>query len=590
MKKLLALMLLLIIVASLLVSCSNVPAGVNDTDSANTHEAERSYTIHSALDTIEFDTSGVSGTAQIGDVLYVLKQGSVHAVNLSDGSSKVIFEESGLMYIASHGDEVYVADDGKNIYAIDGAGTLINTYAIPEGTFEGVHFDKFVHFISTDDYFVFAHSGKVHTYIAKADLSVSVNQSGIDYVICSYEGNKYWIYNSENISHLSYFVSYDIDKKKLGERYYESNLSVSSMAYDPHKDTVLLYTNGTYGFNLKAFNFEDGSSSRLNLYPIKGNERNWDAEHVTVSDNLYCVLSNNLKRIEVYDMEKEHAEVNIAMFGSSARLEFLQLYLKEQYDINVNVREYRFEYGDQEKINLKLMAGDDDIDLFYSSARDEAYYVETDAFADLYQFEELSENVARCQSLLDATSSYNGKLFGIPEYVNIVDCMEKNEFTDKYDGAFTAYRVKYFNLPEDGYTDDGTALYELLKYYNEHPEQEVPCPEISEDVKYYNAVYFMMNPAARNKDEAVIFLNELIKLNLGDLDDEVYGFLSTMGYEHYPAEDELNGVDYVWWKSYSQESSKALNEAIESAKTANVSDLKKLADDCYNKLRRIIME
>lgn len=598
MNKILALILSTAICATIMTACQE-SAKTDKTDIT-----EKSI-VYSALDEIPYDTENTISATQLEDKLYILEPDGVYKLDLVNAELTCIYKTDKVLYIASGDGVIYLADDGKTIYTIDENGTLLDTLNIPDGAFEanmpkgtieGYRMSIFIEFIATDDYFVFAYPAKkgyAHTYIRKDDLSIRINSSGGFNKIANYEGNKYFTYIDANSSLDTYIVSYDIDSGERGERIYIGDMIVD-FCYDSQNKNIKYYHGSSFGMALSEFDIEKKERTQLSIFTKETDDYEWNCETLTCCNNLFAVISDNLNRIEIYDAEKEYPVVNMAVVGyPQIETGFLAAKLKDNYNIDLVIKQY--DYDERENFALKIMAGDSDIDVFHSTNIDIQDYVKNTAFYDLGTVEVLQENINRCSELLKYGYSYDGKIFGIP-YVKdnqyAVNTMEKDNtsLNRGYFWALSAYLNKYFDSINGIYSDDGTYLYELLKFYYDHPEFDVPCEIICNDTYILSSACYLMNPAAENKEYAALFLNEIMNLCLGEYDSELEDTPFNYLLSHYDTDFDYS-LCYPSWRGARQETIVVISEAITAAQAANnYEDIKKIADDYYSKIRMTIYE
>lgn len=613
MKRSLSFILVIITVVTLLSSCADTtvtytPSASDEYDFTGLTLPEKkdiSYpVVYTALDEIEYDTANVLGTAQIEDKLYLLESDGVHMLNLADGTNSLVFENEGLMFIASNRGEVYVTD-AIFVYTLDSSGALMNTQKIPEGAFDKADFEYNTAFISTDDYLVLActyDKVQTHIYISKSDMSVTVNEKPMSYTICSYEGNKYWTHNIDSQGE-GEAVCYDIDTGKKGEKH-DIDVFPKNMRYDVYSGNFIFYSKGSYGMELVEFTPEDGALKHIARYFT---EQDSDRAFLTVYGNLYCSVSDNLSQVNVHDMQKGYDCLNVTVLGyAPEEMEYVAYLLDEKYGVNVTID--RMDFANQNYLPLKLMAGDTDIDIFYNLAVDTPYYVKNSCFVDLNEFEVLQENIEACEQLLQCGFSYNGKLFGIPFKTSgpiVVDCM--NPYTDQSGNrqAFNvdAYKAKYINLVEGTLTDNGDAFYDLIEHFYDNKSKYVwdnlfdskVNESISKDTYVITSPCYMMNPASLNKENAALFLNEIMNIGLGNIPSDFPEFTYFKPpHADYDYHYDMS-IDYSKaspsWMSTSRELGEVLSEARNAAINAEQkSELRSIAKEYYSIIRQIILE
>lgn len=335
MKKILALILSATICLTAMVGCQK-PETTNNSDNTDISKVN---TVYSALDEIPYNTENTVSATQLEDKLYILESDGVYKLDLLNAEAKCIYKTDSVFYIASGDGVIYLADEGKTVYIIDQNGTLLDTVNIPEGvvdisalngSLEGFRMNLLMDFIVTKDYFVFAYrapKGYVHTYIRKDDLSVTTNSSGGFNKIANYEGNKYFTYVDADSSLDTYIFSYDIDSKEQGEKIYIGDMVVD-FCYDSRSKNLKYYTSSSFGMALCEFDIEAKERTQLSIFTKESSVYNWNCEVLTCFNNLFTVVSNNLKRIEIYDTEKEYPVVNLAIVGYPQRDGFLVCQIK----------------------------------------------------------------------------------------------------------------------------------------------------------------------------------------------------------------------------------------------------------------------
>ncbi len=613
MKKLLQFILAIITIVTLFTSCTDLgpdytPKTSDEYDLTGLTLPEKKNVtypvVYTALDEIEYDTTNVLGTAQIEDKLYLLEPDGVHMVNLADGTISHIFEKEGLMFIASHEAELYVTDT-ISVYTLDPSGVLINTQQIPEGALDKANFEYNAAFISTDDYLVLACTYdklQTHIYISKSDMSVTVNEKPLNRIICSYEGNKYWTHDYDNLGE-GEAVCYDIDTGKKSEKH-DVDVFPEDMEYDVHSGDFIFYCRGAYGIELIEFTPEDGTLKQMARCFT---EQFTNKAFLTVCGNLYCSVSDSLSKINVHDMQKEYDCLNVTVLGyAPEEMEYVAYLLDEKFGINVTID--RMDFENQKYLPLKLMAGDTDIDIFYNLAVDTPYYVKNSCFVDLNEFDILQENIEACKELLKCGFSYNGKLFAIPFKTAgpiVVDCM--NPYTDQSGNRpaynIEAYKVKYINLVEGTLTDDGDAFYDLIEHFYDNKSKYVwenlfdskVNESISRDAYVITSPCYMMNPASLNKENAALFLNEIMNIGLGKIPSDFPEFKyfkpPHVDYDyHYDMTIDYSKASPSWI-STSKELGELFGEARKAAINAEKkSELHSIAREYYYKMRQLIME
>lgn len=605
----------------------STPRGTDKPDAAGVVKPEKrdiKYPeTYSALKEIEYNTERVIGSALIKDKLFILEEDGIHIVDLASGEVSHVLEKEGLLNLCADNDNAYTYDNQGVIYTLDISGNIISESqvlkgALPDNVFEPVPKRyRRDYFIATEDYLVLSYTevgvGYLHAYILKSDMSIITSEKDRkSVVIFSGSGNEYYTVTGNPYGG-NILKGYDIEKDTSGDKI-EISGDPNDFSYDKYSGCIITFGGGIsqYGMSLTEFPQDVSLMNRLTIFPQFGKVSlepvlsDIYCERLSVYNNIYCVVSHSLGKIVTYDTEKAENTLNIAMkkeLVGSENTDYIAAVLKDKYDINVVINGY-----DTEAISLKLMAGDDDIDVFYTGVLlNIPYFVKSSCFVDLNEFDVLKENISTCKSLLENCFSYDGKIFGIPpvrsyiseskdEFVN--DCSKPmSNITGDYAQNAYAYRAKYFNFVENEYSDkDGKMLYKLLKHtYDNKTDQPYVLwsdpsniDEICEGVYTVQEDCYMINPAAKNKESAAIFLNEMLNLGLGKL--PLYGNLQRFGITLYDLSFDYTKC-YPLWRACNTDARTIYYEAVEKAYNAkSAKEVKEISKECYRKIRQITLE
>ncbi len=401
--------------------------------------------------------------------------------------------------------------------------------------------------------------------------------------VFTYEGNHLFLYNDGWQSDNYYFVLYDAETEMEDERIRINETGVSDAEYCPYNDSLLIYTRDsiTQRMTLKQLGMEDRVVRTLTAFDaasgpnVKG--------LIATETNIVCCGTDNSEALRFFNLDEEHKSVTVAVYGfPQGTLQVMMSLFKDRHDIDVNV--IRFNYGEVEKLNTKLLAQDDDFDLYYTVGLTPAYYILRNAYCDLGQFDVLKDNLSRCAPLLEAAASYNGEIFGVPTEFGIVDsAAEDNPFNN----SFYQYMARQIDLTKKEYRDEsGEELKTLYEHYLAYPDDDGPTPPWG-DFKMVWCEYMMMNPASHHKEEAALFLNDLLSLQLGDYDGEAASYPLMQLVTKYPENADFGDV-YVKWKFTDMNVLNMIREGLDALKPGGMTDVD--AKDLAAKIRMVVME
>lgn len=656
--KFVASLLAVIIVFGLFSACNNSIGSPSDggqsSENQQLHIVDKKVdypSTFSAMSRIEYDTSNVIDTAQIENILYVLETDGLHIIDLSSGEQSVVLGDMNIRMIASYEDELYAfsgtqggGDSAElNIYTLDKSGVetsrasmSVSASTLKENMMLSTDEDGaemsygMPSAIAVDDYFViycyidgdrcFVHISKDNPeVISSVKESVSQINSTLS-SICRYLGNSYLVYSQGALNRLKV---YDIERNEYVEEINTSFYSGTGIAYDQYADSAILSGSSNFGMNISELELGTLCVNRIASYASEftGMISN---DHVTAYGNLYCLVSSRVNDIRVYDAAAEQPTVNIVLDSAEipSSVEYVTVVLSEKYGINVRTRTYA---DSGNVLPTKISAQDTDIDIIYNVSN-LPYYIVNGYYADLNEFDVLKDNIEECKSLLEQGYSYDGKIFGVP-YVDannlvddpntlVIDCSEPTTVAGIPDSAhnFDAYLARYVDITEKAYTDEGGEMlceYLMHRYENKDdsflgmPTDTKVLDSLSSGVKILKSNCWIMNPAGANKENAAIFLNELMNLATGKTDEAI---LDSVGVTK-DTNDPFSGLvdmslkfsyydlDYDYgecipqWKSSSSSVRSVLSEAVGAAVSASSeSEIKSIANDYYDKIMQAIME
>lgn len=575
------------------VLCIGVITGLLILNSCDREEQVHEYNIYEADDSVEISNSvdHLNDIVQYNLDLYLATDSGLYVQDIDNGEIKLQLLDCSIDFIERTNEEIYAYSSINNkIYNING-----NTYSVKEfdGKLNGISAPS--SFAVTNDYLVLLSTShaeqtrsSVYYIIDKKSGNVEQVPSNTDVTkIFTYTGNQILMYYYARNSVDCYITAYNIDNDKIGEKYYVNMLGLHDAVYHLHTDSLYIYTvdNITFKMTLKQYSFKEKTLKSLKTYPINGEKGVTGI--ITSSDNLIsCGIVHN-KEIQIYDIEKEYSVLNIALYGyPQSALQYLLSTFKDKHNIDINLIQYN--YDDKDKLNMKLQAGDSDIDLYYTFGLDTAYYVLADIYTDLNTMKGLKENINRCESFINAASMYEEEIFGIPTEVFLFDSTSYRKIDgSRQNNAVYQYLGKYIDLTTSSYLDtEGKALAELFQYFIEFPNDDAAEPLFG-DFKILLSDYIILNPNAEHIDEAVMFLNEVMNLLLGDYNDELNERQSINTINLYPELEEYSGI-YNKWKCYNHNIFDVLSNGIDQIIIG--ANIEKIARECASKIDLIVKE
>ncbi len=248
--------------------------------------------------------------------------------------------------------------------------------------------------------------------------------------------------------------------------------------------------------------------------------------------------------------------------------------------------------NDVDRLNIKLMAGDTDFDLFEPIYFHQHKYILSDMFEDLSKYEGLKSRLDG-----DIAAGYISKLdekyVGIPTGIS----SQFNKDTYPEDGSPRTYSIAmsetlYFaqniDITEGVYNDpDGQKLYKLLKFIYDNPngnESKMPFGN-GEDFKAIDCRFIMMNPSGTHKENSVKFLEYMFDVLNGDISGVV------PENRQYIDIDSTEDV-YIFWKFFAADYTNPILSACNTISNCDgkSSTIKEIARETAAKVRMRIEE
>ncbi len=313
-----------------------------------------------------------------------------------------------------------------------------------------------------------------------------------------------------------------------------------------------------------------------------------------------CSLSsdNALTQEDVNDLlagdaaqppEASSSALTIMYYGVCDDLELMVAEFEKERSLDSNLLHYERE--DVGKVETKLMAGDSDVDLFYSSSVNVSAVVRVGAFADMYTFPQLKERI-ESDEFAKFVSTYDGKCFGVP-----LQCVYGSKdlsinpsmsvFPSYSEEAMAWYNhgnlmAKYSSyeinaVKEEYYDLDGEKLYEIFRWLYDNPDDPFENPVYPEEYKTADSEYLIMNTESRNKELAAEFCAYVF--------DRMSGAEESGITHYYP---KLEGYENVTasWNRYDSLILPTVSDI--TATDGSEESLRKLAEETAREIRKHI--
>ena len=157
------------------------------------------------------------------------------------------------------------------------------------------------------------------------------------------------------------------------------------------------------------------------------------------------------------------------------------------------------------KLNTKLMARDDDFDLYIDASADFSKYMLNGFYTDLKQFDSLIGKMSS-NRLVDFAADYNGEYIGLPMTLKYNDSL----IFENSSPAVLDYCAKNLDTLEKRFSDpDGEKLFEVLRYAYDNGGDVKEDPREYIDFSFVESSYCIMSPKSRHKDAAALFLERM---------------------------------------------------------------------------------
>lgn len=309
------------------------------------------------------------------------------------------------------------------------------------------------------------------------------------------------------------------------------------------------------------------------------------AEHRANTSDDRESLNNALAGVETteksnVDEEIEYDDYDLVILRYYASsIDDVAEQLAEELGWNIKIVDY--DVDDYYKLNTKLMARDDDFDLYIDSSWDFSKYMLGGFYTDLKQFDSLKEKMSS-NRLVDFAADYKGEYIGLPLSLTYNHELPFSNSSP----AILDYCAKNVDSLEKRFSDpDGEKLFEVLRYVYDNDGDVKEDPREYIDFSFIESSYCIMSPNAKHKEEAALFLERLFDTfkNMSE------GPLSA----RYPDIGDTDLSDtYMTWRFMSPEVRRPIIDAYLAALESDGKDstLKKLAEEAADKVAMWIGE
>lgn len=396
------LMCVLLAIFILLPSCKTVSGGTEGEKAVNRYATGRLDERHYEL------PSGVVDLDVYGGVAYYTLGGSIMSLTLDGGGEgELAATEGTLGGIFASSDGVYTYDETSN------AVLLFNYEGVETGAFPlTVEPFECAHIAVKDNYIVLTAEKKVYLHDIAAAVTEGLKISGYIYSAAFGKDSLYigTVQNADMTGGEARVLKYSISEGEITDRF---SCGDGSFDYDAVNDK-LWYTDQ---FTLKNRDpSSEGSSVSLKELP---EERMYflPDKIMYTTDNL--LIWSELGGLEIMNAVFDTPVVTLLTYNGVGEVVQSLAGVTGEYGFNMSVRTYdESEYYD--RLSAKLLAGDDDFDVYYLDYNRGDTLLASILRYRLYEPLEGYENVAGCfDAMREGVAgmfTYNGDIYALPWY------------------------------------------------------------------------------------------------------------------------------------------------------------------------------
>lgn len=540
--------------------------------------------------TLPIPSAEILDVVQIEKRLYLLGNGGIHSLDIESGESKKLFDTAATT-LTTHGGKLYTySAETSAISEYDTSSALLSQTIVSE--LSGAETTDFA---ACEDYFVLL-CGEELVSVNRSDGSLVSKTKAKKYTskLCAYSENKALVYVGNAASTPSLY-EFDAKKGSLTKlRDLTQLTNIFDMTYNLKSGTVIILGDDGLGITaLYEYALDSEDNGILKKFDIKMSLH--ERRFVSVFENIISVVSKDEDVYRWFDYENPPEAITLAYVGEAyvqnTDLETIILNYEMAHDVIVRTVCYN---DDRTRLSLKLMAGDDDIDIFSTMCMDGYLFINSHMYTDLNSFQSLGSKI-ESNVLADFASNRNGEYVGLPYGVTLKLNGHENvtEAT-----AIEQYCIKNVDAVNSRFTDEsGDELYKIMKFAAENPEPKKAYFDFPYSV--LSADYLIINPSSEHKSLAADFLEyafdvysgvqSVVSMN-GDMLEymEIFG-TSEEFWEHYHNPimylyPDMTGVEnvYLYMNFRPLSIVEPLFDAYNSAsygEATNKSELKKMAKE-----------
>ena len=558
---------------------------------------------------------------QIERSLYFLTDGAVHSLNIESDESKKLFDTDATMF-ATYGGTLYTyAPESGKICAYSAGGEVVSE------TFLALQNENLAveNFFITDDYYSFKCWDKskdtsviqhhVFDRITMEEVNTIDDKArnfSIPYrVYSAYNGNSLLKVEESSMDSRSvdvYEVDLEVGKitRLTTAAVGGTSDSILDFAYNQKTDTVVFLVAPKRYFELinndnslegtvetaptheSIYVAECSLSDPDNIVHIRfyPDEYVSDSVFVSVYENIVSAISSADNEYRYFDYLNPPESITLAC----QRADYYENIIGS-FEKKTGIMVRTVSYGtDLDRLDIKLMAGDTDFDLFEPVLYHQHKYFLADMFEDLSKYEGLKQRLDG-----DLAAGYVANLDG--KYIGISTGMQNIGTKDVYpeDGSMWTYsntisRFLYLaqniDIADGVYKDgDGEELYKLLKYLYDNPNGNEAKMPFGKEINVLSNGFILMNPSGTHKENTVRFLEYMFDALNGDIKGIV------------PEESQYLDIDstddvYLYWRIYAWDYVGPIYEAANSISQCDGknSTIKEIAREAASQVRMRLME
>ncbi len=526
-----------------------------------------SWSIKEGL-TLPVDSSEIIDTFQIEKLYFIHTAEGVFSLNLETGESGKIIDS--VDFASYYEDKIYtytLEDARLCTYSTSGELLGEQTVAVEAERIEAKGLmlteDYYVFImLNNTEYVPFMHYDAYDRETLERVTSVKENLNGgtIPYHRYSiYKGNSFL--KLERDSAVGFFnviksVDLETGKTKTLADVYVGDYCSGDLIYNPKTDTVIVFT-GPLSLTTQKGEKVDVGQLRIAEYSLSDPD-NVDHKHfyfelkdgtdyyVGVFENIITAISTADNEVRYFDYLNPPESITLACGMSDAYKECIAGFEKET-GILVKTVNYGYDY---DRLDIKLMAGDTDFDLYNPTYYNMHKYFTSGAYEDLAKYPELKSRLDG-----DVAAGYAARLgdtyVGMPTYV--LEYYSEESKKDGDDPRQTPYSLNasrayycayYLDVTTGEYLDpDGEELYKLLKFWYDYPEGNIDKMPFGNDCNFIATDFLIINPGSLNKENAAKFLAYMFDALNGDIEGVV------PEEEQYIDFETTENV-YLYWHSF----------------------------------------